>query len=488
MGPKALTTHEKTEETPNVTTSTNRRVAVAAAAILALLSGACGGGTTKAAGPKTPQKVNPADCGLDALAAQTKPVEVNFWHVQAEVDEKNLKELADTFNASQQKVHVNLVQQPTYQDALQKWQAGLTTGDLPDVAQMEETTVQRLVDSKSTVPVEACIKADRFDMSDFSKRSQAYYTVGGVLQSMAWNVSNVALYYNKYDFQQAGLDPNKPPTTLEEVKQYSKQIVSRGIAPHGLSLRIAPYFNEFWFAKNDQTQVNNGNGRKARATKAELDTPTGTELWTWWKDMVDSGLALNVGSDQATIDHFLALGNHQASMVVESNANLSRINDALAGGTWKNIEIGLAPLPGLKAGGGVPIGDGSLWLSKKSAPEKRAAAWQWIKYLVSKDAQVLWHTRKGAVPTRLSVAEDPTVKALWAAHPEYKVGFDQLEQGTLDDATSGSLIGPYQEERNAVTNAIASMLAGKASVADALKKAQADADAALKDYNTRIGA
>jgi sn-glycerol 3-phosphate transport system substrate-binding protein len=483
----ALTAARVLADTAAVLTTTIRRLAVPAAVLL--VTAACGGGGSgSSTSPTSRQRVEPRDCGLAALAKATKPVEVTFWHVQAEVDATNLQELANTFNASQKQVHVTLVQQPSYPDAMEKWQAGLTTGDLPDVAQMEDTTVQRLVDSKSTVPVEACIEADHFDMSDFSERSQAFYTVGGVLQAMAWNVSNVALFYNKIDFQKAGLDPNDPPATLEEVRKDSQQLVDRGVTPHGLSLRIAPYFSEFWFAKAGQTVVNHGNGRRARATKAEIDTPTGHQLWSWWKDMVDSGLAINIGTDQSTIDHFLAIGNHQAAMTIEANATLSRIVDALASGAWTGLDIGVAPLPGIDSpDGGVPIGDGSLWLSKRSSPAHRAAAWQWIKFLVSKDSQVLWHTRKGAVPTRLSVADDPQVQALWAQKPEYKVGFDQLQQGPLDDATSGPLIGPYQEVRDAVTNGLASMLAGKASVDQALERAQSDADKAIADYNRRVG-
>lgn len=455
---------------------------------VALLVTGCGGGSTTANSPTTRKTTDPSACGLEALKKATAPVEVTFWHIQAEADATNLQALADQFNNSQSKVRVKLVQQQDYPGEMQKWQAGLTTGDLPDVAQMEDTTVQRLVDSKSTVPVADCVAADKFDLSDFSKRSLEFYTSGGLLQSMAWSVSNVALFYNKVDFRKAGLDPNKPPATLDEVEKASKQLVDTGTTPHGLSLRIAPYYFEFWAAKAGQTLVNNGNGRKARATKSTIDTPKGLAIWTWWKHMVDTGLAIDIGSDPTTIDHFLALGNHQAAMTIEGNANLSRINAALNSGIWKNLEIGVARLPGLTANGAVPIGDGSLWISQKSSLEKRAAAWQWIKFLVARDAQVIWHTEKGSVPTRVSVSEDPTVTALWAQHPEYAVGWDQLQQGPLDDATSGSLIGPYQEVRNAITNGIASMLSGKASPAEALRKAQSEADAAIADYNERIGA
>lgn len=468
-----------------------RRASIVLAA-LALVA-ACGGGGDASngsggGGPDVRQRVDPADCGLKELAAADQPVEVTFWHVQLEADAENLQALADSFNSSQDEVRVKLVQQPDYPAAMQKWQAGLTTGDLPDVAQMEETVVQRLVDSQSTVPVAACVEADDFDLSDFSERSLEFYSASDQLQALAWNVSNVALFYNKIDFEKAGLDPAKPPTTLEEVEEYSRVLVDKGVVPHGLALRIAPYFHEFWAAKAGQTLVNNDNGRTARATEATLDTPTGRKLWTWWDRMVDSGLALNIGSEPGTIDHFLAVGNHQAAMTIEANAQLARIDAALSGGGWTDLDLAVAPLPGLEsAAGGVPIGDGSLWLSKASAPEKRAAAWQWIKFLVSKDAQVTWHTQKGAVPTRVSVSEDPAIVQLWVEKPQYAVGWDQLQQGPIEAATSGSLIGPYQEVRDAIVNGLTSMITQGVDPADALGRAQADADAAIDDYNTRVG-
>lgn len=463
-----------------------RLVTLATATSVALLA-ACGGGTDDGGGGGGGRAVDPADCGLEELAAADTPVDITFWHVQAEADAVNLQALADQFNASQDQVRVKLVQQPDYPGEMEKWQAGMTTGDLPDVAQMEETTVQRLVDSGSTVPVAACVEADDFDLSDFSERSLAYYTVDDVLQSMAWSVSNVALFYNKEDFRKAGLDPERPPTTLEEVESVSRTLVDADVVPHGLALKVAPYFHEFWSAKAGQTLVNNDNGRSKRATKATIDTATGRELWTWWDRMVSDGLAINSGSDVTAIDHFLAVGNHQAAMTIEANANLARIDEALSAGGWTDLEIGVAPLPGLDATGGVPIGDGSLWISEASPKAERAAAWQWIKFLVAAPAQVTWHTEKGSVPTRVSVGEDPAVTALWADSPEYRVGWDQLQQGPIDAATSGALIGPYQEVRDAIVNGLTAMLTTDTSPEEALAAAQAEADAAIEDYNRRIG-
>ena len=446
--------------------------------------GAKGSRTTVGVGAAT---VHPADCGLAELAAAKGPVEVTFWHVQTEADNTNIATLAAKFNASQSKVHVNLVQQATYADEMQKWQAGLTTGDLPDSAQMQETNVQQLMDSKSTVPVAACVEADHFDLSDFTRKPIDYYTVDGVLQALAWNVSNIAFFYNRVDFTKAGLDPNAPPKTLDELRTAAQQIVDRKVAPHGMSMRIAPDFFEYWFAKADKSWLDHGNGRTGRATKVELLNDTGRTLWKWWKDMVDSGLVLNVGSDPTTIDHFLAIGNHQASMTIEGNAGLARINAALNSGIWKGVQSGISPLPGIAAGGGVPIGDGSLWIAKSASPVRRAASWQWMKFLVSTESQIWWMEQKGAAPTRQSVADDPGVKQFWAQHPEYRVGWDQVQAGPVDDASAGARLGPFQAVRNAIREDFALFLRGGMTVDDGLRRAEYDANAAIADYNRRVG-
>jgi sn-glycerol 3-phosphate transport system substrate-binding protein len=86
------------------------------------------------------------------------------------------------------------------------------------------------------------------------------------------------------------------------------------------------------------------------------------------------------------------------------------------------------------------------------------------------------------------VVDDPAVQELWAEQPAFRVGFDQLETGTLSPATSGSVIGDYQGVRDAVRDALTAMLEGKLEPADALRQAQRDADAAIEAYNRRVGA
>ncbi|HEY5011184.1 MAG TPA: ABC transporter substrate-binding protein [Acidimicrobiia bacterium] len=460
------------------------------AVALSLTLAACGGSsktTSTTPGSTGAGKVNPADCGLAAFAKATKPVEVTFWHEMSRANADWLVAATKTFNASQHDVHVTLVQFANYQDLLTKYLAGLSTKDLPDLFHPEDTTVQRMIDSQSVTPVQACVDADHYPLSKLLPRATAYFSYQKVLYGMPWSLSNPILWYNKTAFTKAGLDPNKPPRTLAEVEADSQKIVSSGAAKHGIALRVEPYIFEFLNAKSGGTLVNNGNGRTARATAATIDSPIAKQIWTWWNDMVRRGLALNTGGATGNIDHMLAIGSGDAAMTMEASGVLGTVKQVLEQGQYKTVRIGTAPLPSISGGGGVPVGDGSLWISKASAPEKKAAAWQFVKFLASAQEQASVAVEGGFAPIRSDATTIPTLAQKWAREPYFRVSYDQLTTGAEDAATAGSLIGDYQGVRDAVKDGMLSMLTGGLTPAAALQKAQREADAAIKAYNDRLG-
>ena len=160
--------------------------------------------------------------------------------------------------------------------------------------------------------------------------------------------------------------------------------------------------------------------------------------------MVRSGLALNTGGAVGNIDHMLAVGNGEAAMTMEASGVLGTVKQVLEEGQYKTVRIGTAPLPSINGGGGVPVGDGSLWISKASSPAKRAAAWQFIKYLAAPAQQASLAVEGGFAPIRADATTVPALAKKWAAEPIYRVSYDQLTTGAEDASTAGSLIGDYQ--------------------------------------------
>jgi len=457
-------------------------------AVALLAAGTIAGCSSTTTQQRVSSIVNPTACGLSALASAKKPVQIVMWHELVRTNNDWLVNATNTFNDSQSEVHVTLVQEPDYQSLFEKYKAGLSTGDLPDVAQFEDTTVQQLIDSQSTVPVQDCIDASRYSLSDFLPRTLKFYSYQNIQRSMPWAVSNVILYYDPGKFEKAGLDPNKPPQTLEEVRLDSEKIVASGAATHGIALHIQPYVFEYLLAKSGGEYVNNGNGRTSRATAANLAGSTALKIWTWWDQMVKSGLALNTGSDPNSIDHLLAIGTGNAAMTFEASGVIGPIEAVLNSGQYKGTRVATAPLPALTTGGGVPVGDGSLWISSHSSLAKRAAAWRFIQYLDSPEEQASLAAEGGYVPVRASATHLPVLANRWTEDPNYRVGYTQLTQGTLSNANVGSLIGDYQGVRNAVTDGLVQMLSNGQTPAAAATLAEREANTTIANYNARIGA
>lgn len=441
------------------------------------------------AGASAPRQGANQKCNLGALKKASGVTEITFWHSMARANEETLVRLTDEFNASQSKVKVILVNQTSYVDTAEKYVAGLTTGDLPDLVQIEDTGLQQMIDTQSVLPVESCIKADKYKTDDFVKRVLDYYTVDGTQWAMPFNVSNPVFYYNKLAFEKAGLDPDVAPKTLDEVKEFSEKLVASGAVNNaGFGLKTDPWYLEQWLAKAGKPYVNNGNGRKSRATKVAFDTKAGLEIFTWMKDMVDNDLAaVNNDEGSSNFDNLLGIGADNHAMTIDSSASLGTITQVLGGGGYPNVEIGVAPIPGPVGKGGVLVGGASLYISNKSDAAKQAAAWEYAKFLAEPETQAEWAAGTGYVPIRESAVELPAITDLWAAQPEYKVAYDQLLSGVNNVATAGPVIGDYKGVRDEVRTAETSMFTQGVSPKAALKAAKQKSDAAMQEYNSRVG-
>jgi sn-glycerol 3-phosphate transport system substrate-binding protein len=439
------------------------------------------------AGASVPRQSS-AKCPLSALDKADGTVEITMWHSMPRANGATLQQLADEFNSSQDKVNVTLVDQVTYQDTLEKYVAGLSTGDLPDLAQIGDGDTQQMIDTQSVLPAQACVKADKYDLSGHLERVIDYYTVDKTLWPMPFNVSGPVLYYDENAFTAAGLDPTDPPKTLDDIKADSQTIVDAGVAPAGYGLKTEPGYLEQYLAKANKEYVNNGNGRNDRATDTVFDNKTGVDVYTWMQEMVDEGLA-KVNSDEggSVFDNLLGNGNGTHDMTTETSASLGTISEVLDSGAYPNVKLGVAPMPGPTGKGGVVVDGAALWISNKSEPAKQAAAWEFAKFLNTADSQATWAAGTGYVPIVTAAADSSAVQELWARIPGYKVAYDQLLTGASNLATAGPIIGDYTGVQNAVRESWQRMFSEGTSPKSAIKEAADASDSAMQEYNSRVG-
>ena len=158
-------------------------------------------------------------------AKNTEPAsKIVFWHAMGGVNGDAVNRIVDGFNKSQNKIQVEAVFQGTYDDSLAKLKTALASNSAPALIQVYDIGQRFMIDSGEIVPMQDFIDRDQFDMSDFEPAVVNYYKVTDKLYSMPFNASSAILYYNKDAFKEAGLDPNTPPKTFDEVTDYAKKL------------------------------------------------------------------------------------------------------------------------------------------------------------------------------------------------------------------------------------------------------------------------
>jgi len=434
-----------------------------------------------------------APCPTEALDAAAGPVDIVFWHAMANDLEPPLVALTEEYNASQDKVRVELQNQTGYESLLDKYiNAG--QGSRPTLEQFPEYTLRSIADSGTTVPAEACLESSSFDTSTFVPRTLTAYEYEGIQRGMPFNVSNPVLYYNRKMFEAAGLDPDDPPVSLEELRAASEQIVASGAAPVALVLDSGPdsgggWFLEQWFGRAGEPFADNGNGRIAPATEVLFDNELGVELTTFLQTMIDDGLAMTVGDNPGGQDAFFKLADQTTpgAMTMATSAALGSVIAALGGGLVPDLgpqDIGVGPMPGPGETPQVQVGGASLWIMADKSPEETAAAWDYVTFLMRPESQSQWAATTGYVPVRTDALDLEPIASTYANDARFAVPYEQLLSGVNDDTANAPVLGPQREIRAETSRAMAAIFGG-ADPQTALTEAADASNLLITSYNDR---
>lgn len=447
---------------------------LAMTACMVLLTSACGKAETTTSGNTAETKPATSTAAAD-VKKPTEPVKVIWWHSMSGELGKAVDKLVADFNSSQKNVQVEAVFQGTYDESINKMKASMDTKSGPSLIQVYEIGSRFMIDSKAITPVQKFVDADKFDLSQLEENILNYYKVDGKLNSMPFNTSNPILYYNKDMFKAAGLDPEKPPTTYEEITKASQALSKDGKS--GSSFAIYGWFMEQFFANQGVEYLNNGNGRTASATESQVNNEAGVKTLSWWKDMVDNKTSANLG--RKTDDTKKAFLAGQIAMTLDSTASLRGIVSGAEG----KFQVGTGPLPKPSDAkeGGVVVGGASLYILNNKSEAEQQGAWEFIKFLTTPQTQAWWNVNTGYFPITKKAYDETIIKENLAKYPQFQTAIDQLHKTKANTATQGAVMGVFPEARQIVETAIEEALTGKKAPKEAL-------DNAAKSITEKIGA
>ena len=126
-------------------------------------------------------------------------------------------------------IEVKAIYAGNYNDARIKALAALKSGKPAQLSVMFSIDIYELIEQDAIVAFDDIVETD--DEREWLKRFYPSLMENGITQGKTWGIpfqrSTIVMYYNKDAFREAGLDPDKPPATWDELVAAGKMLVSR---------------------------------------------------------------------------------------------------------------------------------------------------------------------------------------------------------------------------------------------------------------------
>jgi sn-glycerol 3-phosphate transport system substrate-binding protein len=424
--------------------------------------------------------------GVANFAAAQTATEIAFWHAMSGNNGEQVTALVADFNAAQSNIHVTEQNKGNYDETLNAVIQAAGQGEGPNMTQIFDLGTPLAIDSGFFTPMQSVLSEEQFQQvtDDVMAPLINYFTIGDTLWSVPWNNSTPILYYNMDMFEAAGLDPNSPPATWQELEEACAAIMEAAAAPYCLSAQIYGWYFEQWMALQGQELANNGNGREDRATETNLTSDAARAIMQFWKDINDQGYWIYTGKlhdNQGANQIFIS---KQAAIIIESTGTLRTFTTGAEESDFR-LGTGFFPTNGEVERQGVIIGGASLWVSADNSDDENAAVAEFVMWLLAPEQMARWHQGTGYMPDTRSSQELLESQGYFDENPNQRTAVDQLAVAEVNSATAGAIMGPFPQIRTIVEQAIQSVTSG-GDIDAVLADAKAQADAAIADYNSRL--
>jgi ABC-type glycerol-3-phosphate transport system substrate-binding protein len=315
---------------------------------------------------------NSAGGGTDAATDGPVTISINGQPPKTQPFDRKI---FDEDVAEFQKAHPNIHLEPHegFMDP-KTFSAKLAGGQLEDVFYVYFTDPSQLIARHQAADITNYLK----DVPHYNDIQQPLRDVFGDGKGHFYGLPTanytMGLLYNRKLFTQAGLDPDKPPTTWPEVQADAKKIAALGngivgYADYSKSNQGGWHFTAEIFSQGGQIAVKNGdkwasafNGPQGRAV---LDT---LHKMRWDDNSMGQKQLLELADVQQK------MGAGQLGMYLAAPDNVPTVVNQFHG---SYADYGLAPMPG---GQGTLIGGEGYMINPKASPAKIKAGLQWLQW------------------------------------------------------------------------------------------------------------
>lgn len=420
-----------------------KRRFVAIATALAMSVGACTGSTSS---PTTSSVPSAEPSASAQSSAPAEPVTLTFWSLQqSAADIKAAQEAAIADFEQANNVTVELITYP-YVELQDKLLLAASSGAAPDILLLDQIWVAQYAGAGYVDPIDDLMAGAGIKPEDYFEGAWDSGFYQGKQYTVPFDVGVWAvMYYNKQMFRDAGLDPEKPPATWDELNAAGAALTKDD--KYGIATWVGPgdAANCLWDA---WTYSGGGQVVDAAANTAGLASPAGIAALQQYKDTLafgpDGAVARNVE------DAFTLFTSGQAAIMFYGEWGQDTIKAKAP-----DMDYGVALLPA--PAGGTSVGCfGGFNLGISSNSEHKDVAWKFIEYASGFEKQ---HDITQLTPAHAGAAEE---------YLQAKRLYPEVIHQQLSQAQFRPLIPSYPDFAEVQRIALDKALLGEASPQEAV--------------------
>lgn len=371
----------------------------------------------------------------------------------------------DQFEDENSDISVTPVYSGDYEQTLASVQSATQAGNPPALTVLNATNLLTLDDRDLITPIGEIVDDEEW-FGSFEEGFMGNSTLpDGTVASIPFQRSTIVMYWNKELFEEAGLDPETPPQTWDEMVEFGQQVVDESSGDWGVQIPSTTW--GVWMLEAMAVQNGSLLWDPETGTEVSYDDPATISSLENWVALQEEGLEPSGTVEWGTLPDDFNQGS--TGIIWTTTGQLTNIRSNAG------FDFGVAPLPAQEQPGSA-TGGGNLYVMNGVSDEEQEAAVELARFLSSPEIQSDWTVESGYVAPLAEAWEVEPLASYVEDFPEARVAFDQLDD-------SGPELGTYnrQEVFDVMGNAIESVMNG-ADVESTLEQAQQDADRILEEY------
>ncbi len=311
-------------------------------------------------------------------------VHVRYWEKWTGFEGDAMRKVVDTFNARQSRIHVDML---AVSQVDQKMLLSTAGGNPPDVAGIWDTNVVVYADYNAIQPLDDFCRESGIGPEDYLPAYWDLCRHRGRTFAMPSTPASVALHWNRKLFREAGLDPDRPPRTLEELDEYAARLTKRDATGRITQMGFLPAEPGWW---NWGWGYFFGGKLWDGVGTATVTSPENLRAFHWVKGYVDTYHPQDLSVFQSGFGNFSSPQNAfisgQVAMVLQGVWMANYIHNNNPSLDWEAAPFPYpANRPDLKASSPVAL---DVLVIPTGAKHPREA-WEFIRFVQSQEGMEL---------------------------------------------------------------------------------------------------